>query len=74
MSKRAPKRNSNAEMNRLRICRIQQGMTMRDLAMLAGVHENTIMRYEQGVTSPSLETAQKLCKALGVTMDDVFGE
>lgn len=29
---------------------------------------------DQGLTSPSLETAQKLCKALGVSMDYVFGE
>ena len=74
MSKRAPKRNLNAEMNHLRICRVQHGMTMRDLAELSGVHVNTIMRYEQGLVSPSVETARKICKALDATIDDVFGE
>ena len=74
MSKRAPKRNLSAEVNHLRICRVQHGMTMRELAELSGVHVNTIMRYEQGLVSPSVETARKICKVLGVTMDDVFGE
>lgn len=58
----------------LRYYRIRCGLSLDRLAILSGVHRNTISRYEQGLTSPSLETAQKLCKALGVSMDDVFGE
>ena len=58
----------------LRYYRILRGLSLDRLAALSSVHRNTISRYEQGLTSPSLETAQKLCKALGVSMDDVFGD
>lgn len=63
-----------AEGRSLRYFRIMRGLSLDRLAALSSVHRNTISRYEQGLTSPSLETAQKLCKALGVSMDDVFGE
>ena len=63
-----------AEGRSLRYLRIMRGLSLDRLAALSSVHRNTISRYEQGLTSPSLETAQKLCKALGVSMDDVFGE
>lgn len=62
-----------AEGRSLRYYRILRGLSLNRLAALSSVHRNTISRYEQGLTSPSLETAQKLCKALGVSMDDVFG-
>ena len=63
-----------AEGRSLRYFRIMRGLSLDRLAALSSVHRNTISRYEQGLTSPSLETAQKLCNALGVSMDDVFGE
>ena len=60
--------------NTLRFYRLKREMSQEQLASLSGVHKNSIIRYEQGIQMPSLESARRICKALDATMDDVFGE
>lgn len=58
---------------RLRRIRQRQGLSIRQIAHLAGVGKNTISRVEEGdpTTRPTLE---KICAALGVTPDEVTSE
>ncbi len=71
---RKVKMDATVHDNTLRYYRVMKAMSQEQLAKLSGVHKNSIVRYEQGIQMPSLESARRICKVLGVTMDDVFGE
>lgn len=45
---------------RLCACRINAGYTQIEVAQILGVSELTIIHWENGVTSPKMEHAQKL--------------
>ena len=59
--------------NTLRFYRLKREMSQEQLAKLSGVHKNSIIRYEQGIQMPSMESAIRLCRVLGVTLDEMFG-
>ncbi len=44
------------------------GMSQYVLADRAGISRNALMAIEAGRSAPSLETARKLCAALGVSL------
>lgn len=56
----------------LREIRKQKGMTQEALAAFSGVNRVSIAKYETGKTTPSLQTAEKLAAALGVTVDELL--
>lgn len=59
--------------NRVRELRFQFGeMTQEGLAAQIGVSRQTIIAIEQGRYCPSLESALRMARAFGVTVDDVF--
>lgn len=45
---------------RLAACRVQAGYTQKEVASLIGVVEQTMIRWEQGASTPKMEEAQKL--------------
>ena len=45
---------------RLCACRVNAGYTQREVAERIGVSEVTIIKWENGVTSPKMEYSQKL--------------
>lgn len=45
---------------RLSACRVQAGYTQKEVAKEIGVSEQTVIRWEQGASSPNMENAQKL--------------
>jgi len=47
-------------------------LTQRDLAEIASLSPEFVSRIERGVTSPSLETFLRLCRALGCTPNDLL--
>ncbi|MBR3417951.1 MAG: helix-turn-helix transcriptional regulator [Oscillospiraceae bacterium] len=57
---------------RLYELRMAKKMSQRELAELSGVARNTIMRIENGDVTPNMATIQKLCKALNVSIGEVF--
>lgn len=63
---------------RLRACRLEQGLTQRALGVLVGLPEDVagvrINRYERAVHSCDIETAQKIARALGVSVAYLFAE
>jgi len=43
------------------------------LSKLADISYNTVIKLESGgITNPSIDTLQKLAKALGVSVDDLL--
>lgn len=58
---------------RLRLARRRQALTQQQLQELSGVWFNAISRYEKGHVAPSLESAAKLARALGVSLDWLSG-
>ena len=53
--------------------RKQQSLSQDKLPKLADISHNTIIKIESGaIPSPTLDTAQKIAKALGVSLDDLM--
>lgn len=52
-------------MNPVRRLRLQAGVSQRELAFLAGTSQPTIASYEKGTKSPTVQTIERLARALG---------
>lgn len=59
-------------MEELRRMREQAGLTQVDLAKASGVDRGTIIRVESGKRSPTIETLEKLARAMGAEIGDFF--
>lgn len=57
---------------RLRQLRMQRGLTLRTLAQRSGLAINTLSSIENGKTSPSVSTLQRLAGCLEVALRDLF--
>lgn len=51
--------------------RRRRGMTQDDVAAKAGIHRISLVRIERGVKKPTLETLDKIARALRVTLVDL---
>lgn len=60
--------------NKLREIRKRKGMTQEALSRAAKINRANIAKYETGVSSPTLKSAEKLAAALGVTVDELIGK
>lgn len=59
--------------NAIRRLRFDAGeMTQAELAERVGITRQTLIAIEQGKYSPSLETAFRIARALGTSLDAVF--
>jgi len=57
----------------LRKIREKKGLSQERLARLADVANNTVIKIEAGKNqNPTLDTLQKLSRALGVSVDDLI--
>ena len=59
---------------RIRTRRLARGQTLRDLAGRAGVTESFLSQVERGVASPSIASVQRIARALGQTIAELFAE
>lgn len=59
--------HSSSLANRLRDTRIAQGLSYRAVAQAAGVSDMTVRATERGQTMPTVDTAERMAKALGVS-------
>lgn len=50
---------------------ISRGFNPKNFARAAGLERESIRQYRRGIGSPNLETASKIAKTLGVTLEDV---
>ena len=58
---------------RLRLARQARGFSQQQVADMAGVSRQAISAVESGVSDPSLRVAIALSRALGLTVEDLFG-
>jgi transcriptional regulator with XRE-family HTH domain len=59
---------------RIRPLRGGRPLTLRQLAEGAGVTESFLSQVERGVTSPSIATVQRIARALGLSIAQLFAE
>lgn len=59
---------------RLREARLRKGMSVRGLARAVDVSASLISQIETGKSSPSVSTLYAITTALGISIEDVFGE
>ncbi|HNU96379.1 MAG TPA: helix-turn-helix transcriptional regulator [Candidatus Magasanikbacteria bacterium] len=53
--------------------RKQRNLSQDKLSKLANISHNTIIKIESGaIQSPTMDTASKIAKALGVSLDDLM--
>ena len=57
---------------RIRSLRIARGETLRKLAAQAGVTESFLSQVERGVASPSIASVQRIARALGTSIAQLF--
>lgn len=57
---------------RVREIRKSQALSQEDLAELSGLHRTYIGGIERGERNASLESIEKLAKALGISVEDFF--
>ena len=57
---------------RIRVLRLARGETLRRLAADAGVTESFLSQVERGVASPSIATVQRIARALGQSIAELF--
>lgn len=58
---------------RLRLARQARGLSQQQLAGMAGVSRQAVSAMESGLNDPSLRVAMALTRALGVTVEEMFG-
>lgn len=57
---------------KLKIARIEKGLSQEQLAKSISVSRQTIISIEKGDYNPSLELCISICTALGKTLNDLF--
>lgn len=59
---------------RLKVARIEKGLSQQQLADAVAVTRQTINAIERGDYNPTINLCIKICKALEVTLNDLFWE
>ena len=59
---------------KMKFRRLERNMSQTELANRAGVTRQTIGLIEAGEFNPSIKLCVAICKALGVTLNDLFWE
>ncbi|HEY5585486.1 MAG TPA: helix-turn-helix transcriptional regulator, partial [Ruminiclostridium sp.] len=56
---------------RMKVARVEKDISQEDLAKMIGVTRQTIGMIETGKFNPSLQLCIAICKALGLTLNDL---
>ena len=59
---------------KMRAARAAHDLTQEELAQQAGVTRQTISAIEKGDYNPTIQLCLRICKVLGVTLNDLFWE
>ena len=57
---------------KMKQARLAKNLSQAELAKSIGVSRQTINMIENGVYNPTIELCIRICKALGVTLNDLF--
>lgn len=58
---------------KLKLLRLQSGMTLDQVAQMSGLTKSYVSKVERGASMPSIASALRLAKALDVPVEDLFG-
>ncbi len=58
--------------DKMKAARLAKNLSQTELARAIGVSRQTINMIENGGYNPTVELCIKICKALGVTLNDLF--
>ena len=58
----------------IRTLRTQRGLSQEELASALFVTRQTVSNYETGRSAPDLDTLQRICAVLGVTLSDLMND
>lgn len=58
----------------IKIARAEKDLTQTALAEAVGISRQTMNAIEQGDYNPSIKLCRAICKVLGKSLDDLFGE
>ena len=56
----------------LRAARVNAGYTQKRAAELVGVNVSTLIKWENGVTYPTVILFKRLCELYSVSVNDIF--
>ncbi len=59
---------------RLKAARAGKDMSQKDLADAVGVTRQTVNAIEMGDYNPTIRLCSAICRVLGKTLDELFGE
>lgn len=59
---------------RIKVARAEKDMTQKALAEAVGVSRQTMNAIEQGEYNPTIRLCRRICKVLGKSLDELFGE
>ncbi len=58
----------------IKVARAERDITQKQLAEIVGISRQTMNAIEQGDYNPTIRLCRVICKALGKTLDELFGE
>lgn len=58
----------------IKVARAQLDMTQKQLAEKVGISRQTMNAIEQGEYNPTIKLCRAICKVLGKSLDELFGE
>ena len=59
---------------RIKASRAEKDMTQKALAEAVGISRQTMNAIEQGEYNPTIRLCRAICRVLGKSLDDLFGE
>ena len=59
---------------RIKVARAEKDMTQKALAEAVGISRQTMNAIEQGEFNPTIRLCRAICRVLGKSLDDLFGE
>jgi putative transcriptional regulator len=59
---------------RIKVARAELDMTQKALAEAVGISRQTINAIEQGEYNPTIKLCRTICRVLGKSLDELFGE
>lgn len=59
---------------RIKVARAELDMTQKALAEAVGISRQTMNAIEQGEYNPTIRLCRAICRVLGKTLDELFGE
>ncbi len=59
---------------KIKAARAEKDLTQKALAEAVGISRQTMNAIEQGEYNPTIRLCRAICRVLGKTLDDLFGE